>query len=81
METYATYLYIEQALYQLENIVQFDTENERQFGKRLQEVDRSFGGGVCDEKNLIHYVVVFGQTRLLKVQNPKIFWYDKIRVE
>ena len=32
LETYATNLYIEQALYQLDNIVPFDTEDERQLG-------------------------------------------------
>ena len=54
LETYATNLYIEQAFYQLYNIVQFDTEDERQFGERLKEADRSCGGGVCDENNFIN---------------------------
>ena len=57
LETYATNLYIEQALFSLDNIVQADNEDERQYGDRLQEADRTCGGGVCDEKSLINRAV------------------------
>ena len=57
LETYASNTNTDNSLYHLEIIVQFDAEEERQFGDRLQESARSFGGGICDEKNIINCAV------------------------